>query len=108
MEEKITRDDASVNRPADAARREFLQKAGKFAAYTPPTMLALMYPGTHAIASGGGSGVGVDPVIIGVDPNPVPVNKDECKRGGWENLYHDDGTAFKNQGDCIQYVKTGK
>ena len=37
---------------ANLARRAFLEKAGKLAAYTPPTMLALMYPGMHAVASG--------------------------------------------------------
>jgi hypothetical protein len=34
------------------ARRVFLEKAGKFAAYTPPLMLGLLMPGEHAIASG--------------------------------------------------------
>jgi hypothetical protein len=34
------------------SRREFLEKAGKLAAYTPPMMLVLMYPGPEAIASG--------------------------------------------------------
>jgi hypothetical protein len=34
-------------------RREFLKKAGRFALYTPPTILALLHPGMHAIASGG-------------------------------------------------------
>jgi hypothetical protein len=34
------------------ARREFLEKAGKLAAYTPPLMLGLLMPGQHAIASG--------------------------------------------------------
>jgi hypothetical protein len=38
---------------AQKSRREFLEKAGKLAAYTPPTMLMLMYPGTQAIASSG-------------------------------------------------------
>jgi formiminotetrahydrofolate cyclodeaminase len=41
----------AIEDAAQAARREFLQKAGKLAAYTPPIMLALMYPGAHAIAS---------------------------------------------------------
>jgi hypothetical protein len=41
---------------AQRARRDFLKKSGKLAAYTPPVMLALMYPGAHAIASGGVSG----------------------------------------------------
>ena len=34
--------------------------------------------------------------------------KDKCKNGGWENMTRTDGTSFKNQGDCIQYVNTGK
>lgn len=37
-----------------------------------------------------------------------PLNKDECKNGGWQNLSRADGSTFKNQGDCIQYVNTGK
>jgi hypothetical protein len=35
-----------------------------------------------------------------------PVNKDQCKNGGW--LLFDVPRRFKNQGDCIQYVNTGK
>ena len=34
------------------SRREFLERAGKFALYTPPTITMLMYPGVEAIASG--------------------------------------------------------
>ena len=49
-----------------------------------------------------------DPVIIGLDLKPLPKNKKECKKGGWKNLYHLDGSPFKNQGDCIRFVNTGK
>jgi hypothetical protein len=38
----------------------------------------------------------------------VPTAKDECKDGGWEDMTRADGSSFKNQGDCIQYVNTGK
>ena len=38
----------------------------------------------------------------------VATAKAECKNGGWANLTRTDGTTFKNQGDCIQYVNTGK
>jgi len=38
----------------------------------------------------------------------VAVAKDECKQGGWQSVFRADGSAFKNQGDCIQYVNTGK
>ena len=34
--------------------------------------------------------------------------QDECKNGGWEDLNRADGSSFKNQGDCIQWVNTGK
>jgi len=34
--------------------------------------------------------------------------KDDCKKGGWRNLFRADGTPFKNQGACIRYVNTGK
>jgi hypothetical protein len=35
-----------------------------------------------------------------------PTNKDQCKNGGWMNFNFPE--KFKNQGDCIQYVNTGK
>jgi hypothetical protein len=44
-------------------RREFLKTAGKLAIYTTPTMMALMYPGSQAIASGGRMGPGGKPPI---------------------------------------------
>jgi probable HAF family extracellular repeat protein len=50
----------------------------------------------------------------------VPSTKDDCKSVGWDNhvqankpigwqdLARADGSAFKNQGDCVSYVNTGK
>lgn len=38
--------------------------------------------------------------------NPPPA-KDACKRDGWESYTDDEGTPFKNQGDCVSYVATG-
>ncbi len=35
-----------------------------------------------------------------------PTNKDQCKNNGWKRF--DTPRTFKNQGDCIQYVNTGK
>ena len=35
-------------------------------------------------------------------------NKNSCKSGGWKGLERTDGSSFKNQGDCIQYINTGK
>jgi hypothetical protein len=31
-----------------------------------------------------------------------------CKNDGWRQLVRADGSPFRNQGDCIQYVNTGK
>ena len=30
-----------------------------------------------------------------------------CKQGGWQNLVRQDGTDFKNQGDCVSYAVKG-
>lgn len=35
-----------------------------------------------------------------------PTNANQCKNGGWQNF--NAPRTFKNQGDCIQYVNTGK
>ncbi|HYL74524.1 MAG TPA: hypothetical protein VEU96_09985 [Bryobacteraceae bacterium] len=56
----------------------------------------------------GGDVLGLDNQRTGSLPWPVPNSKDQCKNGGWQLLFRADGTGFKNQGDCIQYVNTGK
>jgi hypothetical protein len=38
----------------------------------------------------------------------VPTTANQCKSGGWMTRTRADGSTFKNQGDCIQYVNTGK
>jgi hypothetical protein len=38
----------------------------------------------------------------------VPTTAAQCKNGGWTNHVRADGSTFKNQGDCMQYVNTGK
>ena len=35
-------------------------------------------------------------------------NVSACKNDGWQHLTRADGSTFNNQGDCIQYVNTGK
>lgn len=37
----------------------------------------------------------------------VPTNANQCKNGGWMTVFRANGTSFKNQGDCIQYVNNG-
>lgn len=38
----------------------------------------------------------------------IPATQAQCKNGGWMTSTRADGSTFKNQGDCIQYVNTGK
>ena len=39
----------------------------------------------------------------------VPTSKEQCKDGGYQNFIDPStGEPFKNQGQCIQYVNTGK
>jgi hypothetical protein len=41
--------------------------------------------------------------IVVFDAPPMPSSKDQCKNGGWRNF-----PQFKNQGDCVSFVETGK
>lgn len=45
---------------------------------------------------------------VDVEGTQVPDAASACKNDGWQQLTRADGTTFKNQGDCIQYVNTGK
>jgi hypothetical protein len=45
-------------------------------------------------------GVAITPVLL--PTSPLPTSKDQCKNGGWEDF------GFKNQGQCIKFVNTGK
>jgi hypothetical protein len=38
----------------------------------------------------------------------VSFDKTACKGTGWSDVARSDGTGFANQGDCVQYVNTGK
>jgi len=46
--------------------------------------------------------------VYDFEPYQVASSKDQCKDGGWAALARANGSSFKNQGDCIQYVNTGK
>ena len=64
--------------------------------------------------------VGAIPFVIADDPGSWTVfnvhlgeaaatnDKNSCKSGGWNGLERENGSSFKNQGDCIQYMNTGK
>ncbi|HYW72834.1 MAG TPA: hypothetical protein VE961_17550 [Pyrinomonadaceae bacterium] len=40
--------------------------------------------------------------------NPVAANRDQCRNDGWKIITRSEFSAFKNQGDDIQYVNTGR
>jgi hypothetical protein len=53
--------------------------------------------------------IGGDTTTYDFEPNlSQPATKDDCKNGGWKDLGRPDNSTFKNQGDCIQWVNTGK
>jgi hypothetical protein len=69
------------------------------------------FSGTGGGTSGWGSANNVDTdanVQVFASQVATSTSKDQCKNGGWMNLVRADGTPFKNQGDAIQYVNTGK
>jgi len=76
--------------------------------------------GPTAASNPGGTGTQVSPNVDYapwlIAPAPggaciggnVPATANQCKNGGWTTSVRADGSTFKNQGDCIQYVNTGK
>jgi hypothetical protein len=50
-------------------------------------------------------GVAGNTTIYDFEPALTPTGKDQCKNGGWQQF---NSPTFKNQGDCIQFVNTGK
>ena len=65
------------------------------------------YPGGQAIALGqreDGTDMWFREGLAGTTPR----NKKYCANGLWQYLTRNEGSPFKNQGDCIQYVNTGR
>ncbi len=47
-----------------------------------------------------------DGVADVIDTKVLPLTAAACKKNGWTS-YYDNGTRFKNQGDCVSFVATG-
>ena len=52
--------------------------------------------------------MGANPTVFDFEPYRIATSADGCKNGGWQTAKRADGSSFKNQGDCIQFVNTGK
>lgn len=59
-----------------------------------------------------------DQLVVGFGANPTTTYdfepwvtataRDLCKKDGWQTVRRADGSSFKNQGDCVSYVQTGR
>jgi hypothetical protein len=52
-------------------------------------------------------GTNGDCITYDFEPYKVATTAAQCKNGGYSSVKRADGSSFKNQGDCIQYVNTG-
>ena len=79
--------------------------AGDDAVISPPLNLTTDQRGTGFPRR---SGIQVDVGAFEVQQPHVgpPRNKDQCKNGGWRAF--DTPRTFRNQGDCVQFVNTGR
>jgi hypothetical protein len=94
--------------------------------FVPPASITLSFVGvifteqriarvritTGTTAPGPGETPGVVDIVVMDDfiyGEPLvgpPIDADECKKGGWEEFEFP--REFRNQGDCVKFVKTGK
>jgi hypothetical protein len=52
---------------------------------------------------------GTDAVVTyDFEPYVTATTREICKNSGWQTAKRADGSSFKNQGDCVSYVMTGK
>jgi len=73
--------------------------------YTYPAPVSVIDTASNTVVATVGVWFGPAEVAItpGVGP---PTDKDQCKDGGWESFTIP--KKFKNQGDCVSFVTTGK
>jgi len=69
--------------------------------------LATLLPNGQVMVAGGAAGSALASAELYTGVN-FPTDKDQCKNNGWTILSRRDGSPFHNQGDCIQFVNTGK
>ncbi len=77
---------------------------------TRPVDQLLFRQGGDPAPATAGKGFLIDNVVISTGPVPPgeATSAQQCKNNGWRNLLRANETPFRNQGDCIQYVNTGR
>lgn len=61
-----------------------------------------LHEGSPYIWQDRAQGAAVDNVRVFFEAPDNPHTKDDCKKGGWEQY------GFRNQGQCVRYIETGK
>ena len=77
--------------------------------------ISVVVDGSWSAAATGGDGeqtVLVDNItlnndVVTFEPN-TPKSKDDCKKGGWQDLEDANGDPFKNQGQCVSYFQANE
>ena len=60
--------------------------------------------GSNLMPPGGSASVDATGVpMVQISYLALPTSKDQCMNGGWRNY-----PQFKNQGDCVSFVETGR
>ena len=67
-----------------------------------------LYPETGLVVLVDNITINEDVITFDDEVSNVPATMDDCKQGGWQELEREDGTAFKNQGDCVSFTNNGK
>lgn len=50
----------------------------------------------------------VPAAVVTVQGQRVATEEKLCKKEGWREVVRRDGSRFRNQGDCVSYVRTGR
>ena len=108
LDDFVTHGGATTTRP--------LVSAGPVNCCTPPSggfeykgsVTLSVQPGDTYGFRFGGSNFDSNDILSGtLTVDTVATSKDQCMDDGWKAVTDQNGTPFKNEGDCVSYVSTG-